>query len=183
MSAPPLADIQVTIIETRLKTSSMKTAWKRTAAVALIAFPVSGCTFGMLKTNKCLELYGPGLLDAASQARSRGAISEESYGFCVDGRARAEAMLPSLQAHGFRTSGPSKHFEVPGGWCLSGTRPASSERFDPMRSLEAVCAIGHVSRAYLTGGTLRTSDGEAHHIRSTYDREADERLERRLPLS
>ena len=158
----------------------MKPAWKRTAAATLIGSLVSGCTFGMLKADKCLQVYQSGMVEAALQARSKGPLSEESYGFCLDGHARAEAMLPSLSAHGFETEGPTKHFEVPGGWCLSARRLAVSERFDPNQSLHSVCAIGEASRAYLTGGTLRTVDGTPHYVRSTYDREAMEALEKRL---
>ena len=156
----------------------MQRHWKRTAAIALIAFPASGCTFGMLETSECLELYGPGMTEAVGQAGGGG--GEESYGYCVDGRSRARAMLAPLQARGFRIDGPTKHFEVPGGWCLSATRATTPERFDPMQSLQEVCAIGDASRAYLTGGILRTAAGEPHSIRSTYDREARDRLERRL---
>ena len=158
----------------------MQDAWKRMAALALTTSAVSGCTFGMLETNECLRLYRPGAMDAASQARSGGSISQESFGYCVDGKRRAEAMRAPLRVHGFTMNGPSKHFEVPGGWCLSATRSASAERFDPMLSLQTACAIGHASRAYLTGGTFQTADGQTHHIRSTYDREAREQLEKRL---
>ena len=156
----------------------MGTLWKRTAALMLIALPASGCTFGMLETAECLELYGPGMAEAAEQAG--GAVGEESYGYCVDGRTRARAMLAPLQARGFRIDGPTHHFEVPGGWCLSGTRATTPDRFEPIQSLQEVCAIGDASRAYLTGGTLRTASGEPHYIRSTYDREARDRVERRL---
>lgn len=127
-----------------------------------------------------MELYGPGMTEAVRHAESGGAISEESYGYCVDGRTRARAMLAPLQARGFRTEGPTKHFEVPGGWCLSASRATTAEAFDPIRSLHEVCAIGDASRAYLTGGAIRTADGEAHYIRSTYEREAQERSDRRL---
>lgn len=158
--------------------TSMRHVWERIAAVALTTFAVSGCTFGMLETNECLRLYRPGLMDAASQVRSRGSISQESFGYCVDGKRRAEAMLAPLREHGFTMNGPSKHFEVPGGWCLSASRPASAERFDPLLSLETACALGHASSAYLTGGTFQTADGQTHYIRSTYDSEAREQLEK-----
>jgi hypothetical protein len=88
-------------------------------------------------------------------------------------------MTAALRAQGFTGEGPSKHFEVPGGWCLSATR-ATTPAFDPMRSLEAVCAIGHASRAYFTGGQLRTRNGATYEILSTYDRQARAALAKRL---
>jgi hypothetical protein len=158
----------------------MATAWNRPAVLALTALAVTGCTFGMLKRDDCLKTYGPGMMYAASQARLAQSVVEESYGFCTDGRAKAQAMLAPLRAHAFETGGPSKHFEVPGGWCLSAKRATTPQRFNPIESLETVCAIGHASRAYLTGGKLSTAAGGAYYVRSTYEREAEDALQKRL---
>ena len=158
----------------------MATAWNWTAVLALTTLAATGCTFGMLKREQCHKIYGPGMMDAASQARLAQSIVEESYGFCTDGRAKAVAMLAPLRAHAFETGGPSKHFEVPGGWCLSAKRATTPERFNPIESLGTVCAIGHASRAYFTGGKLNTATGGAYYVRSTYEREAEEALQRRL---
>lgn len=107
---PPKADTRMTEVGRPPSITSMRHVWERIAAVALTTFAVSGCTFGMLETNECLRLYRPGLMDAASQARSRGSISQESFGYCVDGKRRAEAMLAPLREHGFTVNGPSKAF-------------------------------------------------------------------------
>ena len=141
---------------------------------------LTGCTFGVLKTDRCLEYYGEGMMIAVAEAAAKGPLAEESYGFCLDGRGRAYAMLPALRTRGFETDGPHKHFEVPGGWCLSAKRVAGRDRFDPMHSLETMCALGHASRAYMTGGSLSTSAGTTHYIISKADRKAREELDQRL---
>ena len=146
----------------------------------VMATALTGCTFGILKTDECLKYYGEGIARAASEGRLAGPIAEESYGFCLDGHGRAKAMVAVLQAHGFATDGPRKHFEVPGGWCLSGKRETSAGRFDAKRSLDTVCAIGHASKAFMTGGALVTSNGKEFTILSTFDRRAREELDERL---
>lgn len=148
-----------------------------TIAAALLA---GGCTFGTLKTDDCLSRYSEGMAIAVAEARQAGSVVSESYDYCLDGRRRADSMLQVLQSRGFATEGPHKHFEVPGGWCLSAGRAAIAGRFNPTESLAAVCAVGHSSRAVLTGGRLTSSDGKRHDILSDLDRKATEELERRL---
>ena len=137
-----------------------------TIAAALLA---GGCTFGTMKTDDCLSRYSEGMAIAVAEARQAGSVVSESYDYCLDGRRRADS-----------TEGPHKHFEVPGGWCLSAGRAAIAGRFNPTESLAAVCAVGHSSRAVLTGGRLTSSDGKRHDILSDLDRKATEELERRL---
>jgi hypothetical protein len=147
---------------------------------ALCVAALSGCTFGTLSTNKCLEYYAQGALDAAAIARGAGPILQESYAYCADGRTRINATIAPLRAHGFEPSEPDNHFEVPNGWCLGAKRDIASSSFDAMRSLETICAIGDASRAYFTGGSFTSSNGQPHYILSTYDREAREELNKRL---
>jgi hypothetical protein len=154
---------------------------KRALAV-LCSVGLSGCTFGTLSADKCLEYYAQGAVDAVATARAGGPIREEAYGFCADGRARINATIAPLRAHGFEPSEPRKHFEVPNGWCLGANRPVGGG-FDAMRSLETICAIGDASRAYLTGGSFTSSDGQSHYILSIYDKEAREALNKRLEQS
>lgn len=145
----------------------MRSPWK---AAALIIAPMllNGCTFGTLRTDRCLTQYRAGMMTAAAQAGSGGGIAKESYGFCIDGQARAQAMAATLRSHGFTTSEPARHFEVPGGRCLAADRDVSPGTFDPERSLGLACTLGHRSRAYMTGGTLTRPDGRSFHIRSSY---------------
>jgi hypothetical protein len=163
---------------TQTEEGFMTTIRRPTSILVALPLLVTGCTFGTLKAQECLRLYSPGLTAAAERARSR-PVRQESYSFCVDGRARAQALHAALQANGFTADGPAKHFEVPGGWCLSGTRHTSAELFHPTRSLHAMCALGHSSRAYMTGGTLTRADGEIYYVRSIYERGAEERREGR----
>ena len=159
----------------------MKGPASKTIAVAGTV-ALSGCTFGTLSTDKCVEYYGQGAVDAASQASAQRPI-EETYAFCADGRARINATIAPLRAHGFEPSEPAHHFEVPNGWCLGAKRSIGPQGFDAVRSLETICAIGDASRAYLTGGSLTSSDGKRHYILSVYDREAREALNKRLEES
>ena len=150
------------------------------ALAALGALFLGGCTFGTLPTSRCIEYYGQGVVDAAAQARAAGSITREAYAYCADGKARIDAAIPPLRAHGFRTSEPGRHFEVPGGWCVGAERAVSGAEFDAMRSLETICAIGDASKAYFTGGSLTSTDGRSHAILSTFDRKARDELEARL---
>jgi hypothetical protein len=138
---------------------------------------LSGCTFGTLTMSECIGYYGPGAVETISVARSHGLIVEEAYSYCLDGRRRADALAAAFQAHGFQSSAPARHIEVPGAWCMVGTRSVQSASADLVSSLQTACAIGDRSRAYMTGGTLRTDDGKEHRILSTYNREGRERLE------
>jgi hypothetical protein len=151
-----------------------------TAIAIVCALALSGCTFGTLSTDKCLEYYAPGAVEAATAARAAGSIREEDYGFCADGRARINATIAPLRAHGFETTEPDNHFEVPNGFCLGAKRAVGRQGFDAMRSLQTICAIGDASRAYLTGGSFTSSDGRSHYILSIYDKEAREALNKRL---
>lgn len=140
-------------------------------AAALIIAPLllGGCTFGTLRTDRCLAQYRAGMMAAVAEGDAGGGIAKESYDFCIEGEARAQAMVAMLQSHGFTTSGPARHFEVPGGRCLAADRDISPGTFDPERSLGLACALGHRSRAYMTGGTLTRPDGASFHIRSSYE--------------
>ncbi len=154
-----------------------------TTVVAVCAIALSSCTFGTLSTDKCLEYYAKGAVDAAAAAGAAGPIREEGYGFCADGRARIEATIAPLRAHGFKTTEPANHFEVPNGFCLGAKRAAGPGGIDAMRSLETICVIGDASRAYLTGGSFTSSNSQSHYILSIYDKEAREALDKRLEQS
>ena len=148
-------------------------------AAVSAAMLCSSCTFGVLKADRCMRDYGEGMTIALAEAGKRGVVVKEGFAYCMDGRARADALVRSLRAQGFTAQEPRHHFEVPGGWCLGGER-AAAQPFDPMRSLQFACDLGHASRAYMTGGSLAASDGSEHHIISAADRKAREELRERL---
>ena len=150
--------------------------WQRTAILASVVMIHSGCTFGILKQRQCLDLYTRGMSAAVAAAQANGPVEQEGYAFCLDGKARAEAMVPLLQRYGFEVDGPTRHFEVPGGWCLGAKRRSTTAPFDASGSLHIICALGHASRAYLTGGAITAAGGQTSYIRSTYEMEAQQEL-------
>ena len=150
----------------------MPAMWRRTATLASVALLQSGCTFGVLKQRECLDLYTRGMSAAVASAQANGPVEQEGYAFCLDGKARAQAMVPLLQRYGYEVVGPTKHFEVPGGWCLGAKRRAMSAPYDASGSLHTICALGQASRAYLTGGSITAVGGQTSYIRSTYELDA-----------